>query len=114
MTAEELRLTHSSFWEGLQYVGYKSKKIPAIIQKRNDGGIVSLQMDGPPLTGKVVLSVTMGGLRSQEIPSDVKKFFKKELAPILVENFSGFDLKNSVKIVLRFDEGILKNFELAS
>jgi len=114
MTAEELKLTHSSFWEGLQYVGYKSKKLSATIKKRSDGGIASLQMDGPSLSGKAVLAVTMGGLRNQDIPADVKKFFKKKLLPVFVENFSGFDQKKSVSITLEFNDGILKNFYLTT
>lgn len=114
MTVKELKATNRSFWETLQYVGFVSENIPAVIKTRLDGGKASMQNgDAPPFTGQAVLSVTMGGLRNKEISSEVKDIFKKELFPILaeVEDFTGFDENNSGRITLHFNEGLLTTFK---
>ena len=113
MTSRSLEKNNYSCWMTLQYVGLKTAGVPAIIKNKLDGGKVSMQMGGKPLTDLVTLRVHQGGLRDRALPTNVKELFRKEIMPTLAITFPNIDQQFIGMIELNFNEGILTNFHLA-
>lgn len=112
MDFSSLKTKKRSCWANLEFVGLCAAGAPAINGALFHGGKYTLQTDGTPRTGQVVLLVHQGGLRERTIAATVKELFRKDVMPVLAEAFPDVDLKYCGALRLNFNEGILTNFNM--
>jgi hypothetical protein len=103
-----LRARKGRYWEALQFIGLETSGISSMYKPLLFGGNASLQLEGKPFSGRKNLIINHGGLRNKEASDRLKRLFKQEIKPTLIEYLPGIEKGFNGKIELHFGGGVLQ------